>query len=84
MKIFHLFYFQGFSEDQELSARSSFPSGHASQAAFAAIFLTIFVQVSLTAGWLSGLICHVSNSSRDSWVDPGSNPAWGYRQINVH
>ena len=49
VKIFHHIYFQGFSEDQEASARSSFPSGHASQAAFAAIFLMLFVQVIFTA-----------------------------------
>ena len=27
--------------------------------------------------WLSGLICHVSNSSRDRRVDPGLNSARG-------
>jgi hypothetical protein len=38
-------FFQGINEEQEFSARSSFPSGHASQAAFAAIFLVLFAQV---------------------------------------
>ncbi len=31
--------------EKENSARSSFPSGHASQAAFGAIFLVLYAQV---------------------------------------